>query len=75
MNRLKEGLEAGSRICVNYQDDRTLWHERICLCSAGGTRWLLLTPDLEITNEELNANSGDADICRIRVLKDNKLVG
>eukprot|EP00973_Karenia_brevis_P019724 2704990-Karenia_brevis.AAC.1 len=75
MNRLKDGLQQGSRIVVNYRDDRQLWHERVVLCNGGGTKWFLLTPDLEITNEDLNANNEDADIVRIRMIRDNRVAG
>eukprot|EP00973_Karenia_brevis_P094197 12421260-Karenia_brevis.AAC.1 len=75
MNRLSQGLRQGSRICVNYRDDRSLWHERVVLCSGGGTRWYLLTPDLEITEEDLNTSGADSDICRMRLLKDGRLIG
>lgn len=40
------------RLAVLYHKDRILWHERVVLYHLGSARYLPLSPDLEILNED-----------------------
>ena len=51
-------LQAGRRLAVKIVGDNTLWHERIVLSHLAAAEYLLLSPDLEIVQEDLAVANG-----------------
>ena len=51
----QKSIKAGVRLAVNYvtAEDPELWHERIALCQVVSGCWVLLTPDRQLTHEDL----------------------
>ena len=66
-----ETMGAGARIAVQYHADPTLWHERIVLCHLGGSQFLLLTPDFDLTSENIG---GSGEIKAARVVRPDRSV-
>ena len=63
-------LTPGSRIVVRYATDQALWHERIALKQLQGSRWLLLTPDRDISEEDISI-PGRGAVAAVRFLRDD----
>jgi len=52
-------LQPGQKIAVRYQADNTLWHERVVLSPIRMSRYLTLSPDRELLDEDLATSDGN----------------
>ncbi|CAK0824003.1 unnamed protein product, partial [Prorocentrum cordatum] len=50
-------LKAGDVVFLDYGEAEEPWHERLILASLGGARYLVLTPDEDMYEEEIDTRS------------------
>jgi len=41
------------QVALNFAGDTYEWHQRVLMVSGGGGKWVVLTPDLDLENEDL----------------------
>ena len=61
----------GSRIALCYSTDRQLWHERVVLAHLGATRFLLLSPDLDVLDEDIDVHRNRELAQQARSMRDD----
>ena len=64
-------FQPGKRVLVQYQADPSLWHERVLLSRLQGSRYLTLTPALQLADEDL-AMGADSKIVGLRSLRPDR---
>eukprot|EP00959_Pyramimonas_sp_CCMP1952_P383106 8027632-Pyramimonas_sp.AAC.1 len=50
-------LKAGDVVFLDYGEAEEPWHERLILASLGGAKYLVLTPDEDMYEEEIDTRS------------------
>ncbi|CAK0897361.1 unnamed protein product, partial [Prorocentrum cordatum] len=50
-------VQAGDAVFLDYGEAEEPWHERLILASLGGAKYLVLTPDEDMYEEEIDARS------------------
>ena len=64
-------FQPGRRVLVQYQADPSLWHQRALLSRLQGSRYLTLTPALQLADEDL-AMGADSKISGLRSLRPDR---
>ena len=52
-------MQPGHLALVNYGEVPTVWHARLLLSNVSANNWIILTPDLDRYEEQLDMLNGD----------------